>query len=206
MTTSVKERIKAELNQAQVESKQRANRIGDILKAAASMTFEEVKEGSAELNVITRKSVAEILEELKEAPAPTVEVTDDVTTDLSTEVVDTNSQPAGDAPAPTWRSLISNAIAIVRDRKGDWLQALKDYWQKNAAKVDQDLSDEYGDRYAKARNFFQRVVEQLKAKSATTQTASGADSQPVTIEVVDDDEPVAQTTPNVRFMESEEQR
>jgi|GEM_PF-528611 len=202
MTTSVKERIKAELNQAQTESKQRANRIGDILRAAASMTFEEVKEGSAELNVITRKSVAEILEELKEAPAETV-VTDEVTTDISPEVVGAKSQPAGDVPAPTWRSLIINAIAIVRDRQGDWLQALKDYWQENATKVDQDMSEEYGDRYLKVRSFFQRVVEQMKTKATTPQATSGAGSQPVTIEVVDADEPVADMTPNVRLMDSE---
>lgn len=206
MTTSVKERIKAELNQAQTEGKQRANRIRDILKTAASMTFEEVKEGSAELNVITRKSVAEILEELQETPAATVEVTDEVTTDLSAEVVDVDRQPAGAASAPTWQSLIKNAIAIVRDRKGDWLQALKDYWQQNAVKVDQDMSEEYGDRYLKVRSFFQRVVEQLKAKAATSQTTAGADSQPVAIEVVDGDEPVADMTPSVRFMDSDELR
>ena len=66
MTTSVKERLKTDLEQAQQGSKQRAAKISDILKSAASMTVDELKEGSAELHVLTRTSLAELLEELED--------------------------------------------------------------------------------------------------------------------------------------------
>lgn len=212
MTTSVKERIKAELEQAQVESKQRANRIGDILKAAASMTFEEIKEGSSVLNVATRKSVAEVLEELQETPQPSSDVTDpvdpaisaDSTTDDFTAAA--TAEAEADNAAPTWRSILLNAVALVRDRKGDWFQAFKKSLNRNAVKFDQEMSDEYGDRYLKVRSFFQRIVDQVKAQKATSPTSSTSDGQPVTIEVMDDDDLVVDVTPRVQTLESETER
>lgn len=209
MANSVKERIKVELEQAQAEGKVRANRISDILKAAASMTFEEIKEGSSELNTATRKSVAEILEELKEAPEST---SYDIDANVTETALSTNNSAAEDESfkadnvAPTWRSIIRNAIAVVRDRKGDWFQAFKKSLNNNANKFDQEMSDEYGDRYLKVRSFFQRIVEQIKAQQATAQTASATDGQPVSIEVVDGDEAIVEVTPKVQVPESEEER
>ena len=191
MTTSVKERIKTELEQAQTESKQRASRIGDILKAAASMTFEEIKEGSSELNVSTRKSVAEILEDLHEAPEGAADVVTDAVNpgaEAATETADDSSD--AETVVPTWKIILLDVLTVVRDRKGDWFQAFRKSVNNNAVKFDHDMTDEYGDRYLKARNFFQRVVEQLKSPSANPKTESTATSQPVTIEVMDADEPV----------------
>lgn len=204
MTTSVKERLKVELEQAQSEGKQRAGRISDILKAAASMTFEELKEGSSELNVVTRKSVAEILAELQEPPEVATEETVDSTAVVEPQPVAEEDTTPESATIPTWKTLLRNAIAVVRARRGDWFQAFKEQFQKNAAKADQEIMDQYGDRYTKVKDFFQRVVEQIKTSQAATQTASTADSQPVSIEVVEEDA-VVDVTPTVQQLESENQ-
>lgn len=185
MATSVKERIKPEFEQAKVESKQRAERIGEILKSAASLTFEELKGGSAELNVLTRKSLAELLDELKESPeVEPIDVINTTEVQLSTEVVEPE---AVDKPAPTWKELLTNAFHIVRDRRGDWFQQLKDYLSKSAAKYDADLTEEHGDRYGKAKSTLKRAVAWYKATKAQADAAATTDSsvRPVNIEVVD---------------------
>lgn len=199
MTNSVKERIRPELEQAKEESKQRAERISEILKAAASMTFEELKGGSAELNVLTRKSVAELLEELKETPE--FEVVDVDSSQLSTEVIEAEST---EKTAPTWKELLTNALQIVRDRKGDWFQQLKDYWHDNAAKYDADMTEEYGDRYLKVKSVVKQVMDWFKsanqrAKAATTE----ADVQPVNIEVMDGDSDGTEATKTTLLQETE---
>ena len=184
MSTSVKERIKPEFEQAKVESKQRAERIGEILKAAASMTFQEIKGGSAEINVLTRKSLAELLDELQEVPAvEPIDVINTTEVQLSTEVVEPN---ATDKPAPTWKEILTNAFQIVRDRRGDWFQQLKNYLNDSAAKYDADMTEEYGDRYAKAKSALKRVIAWYKStKARADATAAKSDARPVNIEVID---------------------
>jgi hypothetical protein len=177
--TYTKERIKTDLNQAKAESKQRANRIAEILKGAASSTFEEVKGGSVEINELTRKSVSELLEELKENP--------DIVVDAETVDIQVKADYVPEMPAPTWRELVGRAIGIVRHRKGDWFQQLKDLANERTTQVDGKLNEQYGDRYAKAKSILQQIValvETARAKSA--QTATAEDVKPVNIEVKDD--------------------
>lgn len=199
MTTSVKERIKTELGQAQVEGKQRAVRIGDILKDAASLTFEELKEGSSELHVATRKTLAEILEELKVEDPETVEAIDEVAAiAIAEEVAKTQS------PAPTWKSILRSAFEIVRNRRGDWFQSFKEYWNQNVTKVDQDLTDEYGDRYAKAKSFLQRVIEQVRAHQAAAQSVNKSDAEVVSVEVIDNSAESSHNSSTAEGLESKE--
>ena len=199
MTTTVKERIKTELQQAKIEGKQRATRIGDILKNAASMTFDEVKEGSSNLHVSARKSIAEILEELKETP----EVTSDATNEtVATGAAEVETDPA--EVAPSWKTIISHTVAIVRDRKGNWLQALKESLGKSAGELDQDLTAQHGDRYLKVKQIFKGLANRVRAaqsEARQTNCTDEAPSQPISIEVLNDDMP-----PNhaVRSIESEE--
>lgn len=185
MATSVKERIKPEFEQAKAESKQRAERIGEILKSAASMTFEEIKGGSAELNVLTRKSLAELLDELKEVPdVEPIDVINTTEVQLSTEVVE---PAATDKPAPSWQELLTNAFHIVRNRRGDWFQQLKNYLSDSAAKYDTDMTEEHGDRYMKAKSALKRAIawyQVTKARADAAATAS--DTRPVKIEVTDE--------------------
>ena len=204
MEISVKERIKTELDQAQSESKQRVGRIGDILKAAASLTYKEIKEGSSELNVATRKSVAEIIEDLHEAPKAIVDIdVDDAK--VETPISANPDENISDAKTlvPTWKTILQDVLTLVRDRKGDWFQASQKSVNNNAIKFDQDMTDEYGDRYLKARNFFQRVFEQIKSQRASSNPETAKKGKPVTIEVMDGDVPIIDVTPTVQPAETE---
>ena len=191
MSTSVKERFKTDLEQAQKGGKQRAAKISDILKSAASMTVDEIKEGSAELHVLTRKSLAEILEELNvDSEEVDVAATAPIADDASTE------------EAPTWQSILTKAITIVRDRKGDWLQAFKTHLQENAAKFDSDMTDEHGERYLKAKSVLDRVVAWVKAQQVTAKTQS-QHTQPVNIEVVDGDDAAGNAAKTANLLDPE---
>ncbi|MEM9502355.1 MAG: hypothetical protein AAGA01_00190 [Cyanobacteria bacterium P01_E01_bin.43] len=193
MTTSVKERLKTDLEQAQKGGKQRAAKISDILKSAASMTVEEIKEGSADLHVLTRKSLVDLLEELH------------VNSD-EVDVAAAATAPIADADAaneaPTWPAILKQALAIVRDRKGDWLQEFKAHWQKNAAKFDNDMTDEYGDRYRKTKSVFRQVFDWVKSQSTGHQTQSQP-SRPVTVEVVDGDDAAGNAAKAVNSLDAE---
>ena len=191
MTTSVKERLKIDLEKAQKGGKQRATKISDILKSAASMTVDEIKEGSAELHVLTRQSFAELLEELNVA-------SDEVDAVATAPIAD----EANTEEAPTWQAILKTALAIVRDRKGDWLQAFKTHLQENAAKFDSDMTDEHGDRYLKAKSFLGKVVAWVKAQQVIAKTQS-QHTQPVSIEVVDGDDAADNAAKTVNLLDSE---
>ena len=191
MTTSVKERLKTDLEQAQKGGKQRAAKISDILKSAASMTVEEIKEGSADLHVLTRKSLADLLEELHVN-------SDEVDVAATAPIADADAANE----APTWPAILKQALAIVRDRKGDWLQEFKAHWQKNAAKFDNDMTDEYGDRYRKTKSVFRQVFDWVKSQSTGHQTQSQP-SRPVTVEVVDGDDAAGNAAKAVNSLDAE---
>ncbi len=201
MTTSVKERLQPELQKAKQESQQRAARIGDILKSAASMTFDEIKGGSTELNTLTRRSVAELLEELNEAEETSQETfeatsdevsVDNIETQLTTEV----AEPTAAQSAPTWKDLVTIAFQLVRDRRGNWFQQFKSHLNKNAAKFDGDMTEDYGDRYLKVKNVVQQIITRLqKPQSSATSTEAESEVRPVTIEVMDEDTAATETQP-----------
>ncbi|MEM6436702.1 MAG: hypothetical protein AAF773_23045 [Cyanobacteria bacterium P01_D01_bin.115] len=192
MTTSVKERLKTDLKQAQKGGKQRAAKISDILKSAASMTVEEIKEGSADLHVLTRKSLTDLLEELH-VNSDEVDAAAAATAQIADAAAD---------EAPTWPAILKQALAIVRDRKGDWLQEFKAHWQKNAAKFDNDMTDEYGDRYRKTKSVFRQVFDWVKSQSTGHQTQSQP-SRPVTVEVVDGDDAAGNAAKAVNSLDAE---
>lgn len=199
MTTTAKERIKTEFQQVKEDGKQRATRIGSILKDAASMTFDEIKQGSSNLNVSARKSIADILEELKETPEMS---TDAAAETVVTDVADTKNDAA--KVAPSWQTILGHTIEIVRDRKGDWVKALQEYLAENAGKLDQDFTSQHGDRYLKVKRIFKGMINRFQTAQAKAKRANRTDhnhSQPVNIEVVDSDVPTDSTT--VRLIEPE---
>lgn len=203
MTTETKERIKTDLEQAKQEGKQRAERISDILKSAASMTFDEIKGGSAELNTLTRKSLAQLLDDLKEeAEVNDAEVEPAV---AEAEVVaEAETITDAEASAPSWRELITHALAIVRDRKGDWWQRLKEYLSESAVKYDSDMSEEYGDRYLKAKTFVKRLLARLEAiKAQANKPSAETSAQPVNIEVIDDNQSATEVSDRGELLKSE---
>ena len=65
MTNTVQDRVKTEWEKAQKEGSQRLERIRDIVKAAAIETLSELREGSGEIETQGRKTLAEMIEQLK---------------------------------------------------------------------------------------------------------------------------------------------
>jgi hypothetical protein len=66
MSNSVKERVKADLEQVKAEGQVRVDRLRDIFKAAASQAAEELQGGSGEIRSIVRDVIAAIVENLGE--------------------------------------------------------------------------------------------------------------------------------------------
>jgi hypothetical protein len=66
MSDSVKERVKADLEQAKVEGQVRAERLRDIFKAAVSQAAIELKGGSGEIRTIVRDAIGAIVENFGE--------------------------------------------------------------------------------------------------------------------------------------------
>ncbi|MEM9769675.1 MAG: hypothetical protein AAF892_17575 [Cyanobacteria bacterium P01_D01_bin.71] len=201
MTTSVKQRIKIDLEQAKASNKQRVNRIGNILREAASMTFEEIKAGSTELNSNTKKTLAELLEEWRSVDDEWQENVNETAATIDAEK--TSGQRAN---VLSWKLIVRDALAIVRDRRGDWFQAFKTHLHENAMQADHDLASEYGDRYTNVKNFFQRIVGQAEARGTAAATDQTSDSQPLVIEVVDGDAELPSTPVTVEVLEPEDNR
>jgi hypothetical protein len=66
MSDSVKERVKADLEQAKVEGQVRAERLRDIFKAAVSQAVTEIQGGSGEIRTIVKDAIATIVENFGE--------------------------------------------------------------------------------------------------------------------------------------------
>ncbi|MEO0985404.1 MAG: hypothetical protein AAFY20_07635 [Cyanobacteria bacterium J06639_14] len=199
MTTATKERIKTDWDQAKQDSKERAGRIREILQAAASATFSEIKSGSADLNELTRKSAGVWLEEVTKADG--IDVADGESSgESSNEIHSTefhqtsdDGEPVGAEPVdsehtvPTWRDLFLQTLGLVRDRKGDWFQQFLNHWNEQTAKFDADMNKEHGDRYQKVKSRFQQLITWVKAtRHQETSSETVQDAQPVNIEVIDE--------------------
>lgn len=66
MSNSVKERVKADLEQAKVEGQVRVERLRDIVKTAVSQAVGELQGGSGEIRLIVRDAIAAMVESLGE--------------------------------------------------------------------------------------------------------------------------------------------
>ncbi|MEL6381024.1 MAG: hypothetical protein AAFQ89_00840 [Cyanobacteria bacterium J06626_18] len=180
MTTTTTERTQTDWTQAREENKQRAARVREILKAAALETFSEVKAGSADLNVLTRQSMDAWLEEQVAATTKSAGETVSVQPTVATDT-------EGKAAIPTWRELILRSLGIVRDRKADWFQQFRTHLKEQAAKFDADMTEAKGDSYSKAKSLFQRLVTWVESnRHQDTHATPSEESQPVSIEVIDE--------------------
>ncbi|MGB5974663.1 MAG: hypothetical protein WBG38_15165, partial [Nodosilinea sp.] len=65
MTNTVQDRVKTEWEKAQKEGGQRVDRIREIVKSAASEALAELKDGSSELETQGRKTLADMIDQLK---------------------------------------------------------------------------------------------------------------------------------------------
>jgi len=187
MTNPTQKSTTPNWEQTRTENQRRAERIRQLFQAAAADAFVEIRAGAADLNDVTRKSVADRLTALEHG--------DDT-------AADPKATATSDAAIPTWRSLMLKTLGIVRDRQGDWAEQAKQRWQTQAAKVDGTLTEEYGDRYHRAKSIFQRVLTWLGEAQAHGRSShqpgqpSEPAATPVTIEVIDgNDTPVIRVEP-----------
>jgi vacuolar-type H+-ATPase catalytic subunit A/Vma1 len=66
MSNPVKNRVKADLEQAKAEGQVRVERLREIIKAAVSQSVGELQEGSGEIRLIVRDAIAALIESLNE--------------------------------------------------------------------------------------------------------------------------------------------
>lgn len=198
MPNPVQDRVKTEWEKAQKEGGQRVERIRDIVKTAAAEALAELREGSSEIETQGRKTLAEMIEQLKANEAADA-ATAEVVADAVADAVQAEAVRAGDiqveaaaepeATAPTWRQIFADLRYLANDRKADWAQSLLSSLQTQIDRFDADMATEYGDRYG----FVRPVVRGVRSLVALVY---GKVSQPneataptqVHIEVLDDSE------------------
>jgi len=184
MATSVKEQLGTDWQKAQETSAQRLSRIQKIVKSAASEAFSEIKIGSSEVQGLSREALANLVDSLKEKDA----IASPQDAPINSNVILLEGEAAGGTwgskALPTWRQLLTDLFGLVRERRTEWLQLLREQVKRYPAKVDQDLTVEYGDRYQRIKDEFKTVQSryQTTAKSVKVE----APAKPVEIEVLDD--------------------
>ena len=175
MTNPVQDRVKTEWGKAQKEGGQRVDRIREIVKAAATEALAELKDGSSEIETQGRKTLAEMIEQLKAKEAAEAEAA---------------AEPAKTtATAPTWAQLLADLRYLANDRKVDWAQQILSGLQTQIDRFDADMATEYGDRYGLVRPLVRGVRSLVAlAYSKLGQPAEPTAPTPVRIEVLDEAE------------------
>jgi hypothetical protein len=200
MTNTVQDRVKTEWEKAQKEGSQRVERIREIVKAAAVEALAELRDGSSEIETQGRKTLSEMIEQLRANEAADAAAAEAVA-DAVAEAVQAEARDAGDtaeteAPAPTWAQIFADLRYLANDRKVSWAQQLLSTLQTQIDRFDADMATEYGDRYGFVRPLVRgfRALVALAA-SKIGQPAEPTAHTPVHIEVLDEAEtPVDDST------------
>ncbi|MEA5447482.1 hypothetical protein VB780_02800 [Leptolyngbya sp. CCNP1308] len=205
MTNPVQDRVKTEWEKAQKEGGQRASRIREIVKAAAAEALAELRDGSSEIETQGRKTLAEMIDQLRAneaADAAAAEAVADAVAEavqaeaVQAEAIEAEVATETDAPAPTWAQIFADLRYLANDRKVGWAQQILAGLQTQVDRFDADMATEYGDRYGVVRPLvrgFRSLV--ALAYSKIGQPAEPAAPTPVHIVVLDDVEtPVDDST------------
>jgi hypothetical protein len=188
MTSTVQDKVKTDWQQVQTEGGQRLSRIRDIFKAASSEALGELKAGTNELQTLSRKSLAEMIAQLKETEQ-TEQTEQSIVFEAEVESDATDLTLAGEpesAAVPTWRQLFIDFWHIANDHKGEWTQQMLARLLIQMDQFDADMTAEYGERYRP----FQRLIKVIRAlvNGAHNRVSSPtAPSQPVVVEVLHDE-------------------
>ncbi len=198
MTNPVQDRVKTEWEKAQKEGGQRVERIRDIVKAAAVEALAELREGSSEIETQGRKTLSEMIDQLRANEAADAAAAEAVA-DAVAEAVQAEASQAGgsqveaaaetESTAPTWGQIFADLRYLANDRKVDWAQQLLSNIQTQIDRFDADMATQYGDRYGFVRPLV-RGVRSLVALvyGKISQPEEAAAPIPVHIEVLDDSE------------------
>ncbi|WP_035985784.1 hypothetical protein [Leptolyngbya sp. KIOST-1] len=190
MTNTVQDRVKTEWEKAQKEGGQRLERIREIVKAAAIETLAELREGSGEIETQGRRTLAEMIEQLKAneaADAATAEaVADAVAEAVQAEAAspETPQPEAATKAAPTWAQIFADLRYLANDRKVDWAQQFLSSLQSHLDRFDAEMATEYGDRYGTFRPLV-RGVRSLVALAYSKVKQAAEPAAPVHIEVIE---------------------
>lgn len=197
MTHPVQDRVKTEWEKAQKEGGQRANRIREIVKAAAAEALAELREGSSEIETQGRKTLAEMIEQLRANEAADAAAAEAVA-DAVAEAVQAEANAETSAPAPTWAQIFADLRYLADDRKVGWAQQILSGLQTQIDRFDTKMATEQGDRYDVVRPLvrgFRSLV--ALAYSKLGQPAAPPAPTPVRIVVLDDVETPVDDSTNV---------
>ncbi|PZV03994.1 MAG: hypothetical protein DCF32_12915 [Leptolyngbya sp.] len=203
MTNPVQDRVKTEWEKAQKEGGQRASRIREIVKVAAAEALAELREGSGEIETQGRKTLAEMIAQLRAneaadaAAAEAVAVAVAVADAVQAEAINAEA-PETSAPAPTWSQIFADLRYLADDRKVGWAQQILSGLQTQIDRFDTKMATEQGDRYGAVRPLvrgFRSLV--ALAYSKLGQPAEPPAPTPVHIVVLDDVETPADDATNV---------
>ncbi|TVQ11539.1 MAG: hypothetical protein EA368_05350 [Leptolyngbya sp. DLM2.Bin27] len=188
MANPVQDRVKTDWVKVQQEGGQRASRIREIVKAAAAEALAELREGSSEIETQGRKTLAEMIDQLRANEAADAAAAEAVAEAVADAVEAEAAVP--EPPAPTWTQIFADLRYLANDRKVDWAQSLLTKVQTQVDRFDADMANEYGDRYGVVRPLvrgFRSLVALVYSKIG--QAAEPAAPTPVVIEVLDEDTP-----------------
>lgn len=186
MTNTAQDKVKTDWKQVQSEGSQRLGRIGKIFKAASSEAFDELKAGTDEVQTLSRKSLAEMIAQLKETEAAAAKA-DAIVLETEVESDATDLVVAEEPEAteiPTWRQLFVDFWHIANDRKGEWTKDVLARLQIQMDKFDTQMVEEYGERYAPFRRLV-KVIRFLVDTAYNRVSKAEKDAQPVSVEVLD---------------------
>lgn len=186
MTNTAQDKVKTDWKQVQSEGSQRLGRIGKIFKAASSEAFDELKAGTDEVQTLSRKSLAEMIAQLKETEAAAAKA-DAIVLETEVESDATDLVMAEEPEAtevPTWRQLFVDFWHIANDRKGEWTQDVLARLQIQMDKFDTHMVEEYGERYTPFRRLV-KVIRFLVDTAYNRVSKAEKDSKPVSVKVLD---------------------
>lgn len=201
MANTVQDRVKTEWEKAQKEGGQRANRIREIVKAAAAEALAELREGSSEIETQGRKTLAEMIEQLRANEAADAAAAEAVADAVAEAVqAEANAETAAEtsASAPTWAQIFADLRYLANDRKVGWAQQLLSGLQTQIDRFDTKMATEQGNRYDVVRPLvrgFRSLV--ALAYSKLGQPAAPPAPTPVRIVVLDDVETSTDDSTNV---------
>ncbi|WOD38640.1 hypothetical protein [Nodosilinea sp. E11] len=188
MTNTVQDRVKTEWEKAQKQGGQRVDRIREIVKAAATEALAELRDGSSEIETQGRKTLAEMIEQIRVNEAADAAAAEAVA-DAVAEAVEAEAEAAvPEAPAPTWAQIFADLRYLANDRKVDWAQSLLANLQAQIDRFDADMSAGHSDRYDPFRPLV-RGVRSLVALAYSKISRPAEPPAPVHIEVLDDTAP-----------------
>ena len=135
MTNDIKTQLQSDFKNAKVQGSTRVARIRDILRSAASQTFDEVKQGSGEIREIATGRFSTVIDTLDEGQ-----------TNPSSETNVADTRPL--------KPLLAKLFTAVKTR-------LVTQFKYRAVKLDDDLGERYGDRYQTGKQRLDQVTGQM---------------------------------------------